>query len=84
MAIIIQIGSATSVDHNDYDLTLDQAAKELFEGRNVIAREFEDYDDDYSFPAVDTLHASNYEGETIEQIVGDLRCFYESFGRTTH
>jgi hypothetical protein len=82
MPIIIEKGTATSVDWNKYDLTLDQAAKELFEGRDVIAREFEDYDDDYSFPDVTVLKAEVFKGESVKDIIEHIRCWYEMFGRT--
>lgn len=82
--IITQSGNATSVDWNQYDLTLEQAAQELHAGRNVIAREFEDYsldDDDYSFPEVVTLQASDYEGWKVEDIIENIRGWNERFGR---
>lgn len=81
--IVIEKGNAVCVDHNDYDLSLTEAAQELFEGRNVIAREFEDYSDEseLSFPEVDNLIASDYTGKSIEQIIESIRGCYESFGR---
>ena len=86
MAIIIEIGNARCVDHNKYDLNTEQAARELAEGRNVIAREYDDYgadDDEYSFPEVDTLLAIDYQGMSIVQIIESIRAYYESFGRAS-
>lgn len=85
MAIIIEKGNAVSVDHNNYDLSLDQAAVELSKGRNVVAREFEDFsldDDDCSFPEVDVLEARDYAGMNTEQIIESIRGYYESFGKS--
>jgi len=81
MSIIITKGSATMVDHNNYDLTLEQAAMELFYGANVIALEYEDFEDEFSFPCTDTLKASDFKGLTHDEIIDKIRCYYESFGR---
>jgi hypothetical protein len=82
-SIIIETDEAVSVDWNNYDLSLEAAAKELSEGRDVVAREFQDYGDEYSMPEVDTLTARDYEGKTIDQIIEMIRGWYESFGRAS-
>jgi hypothetical protein len=82
MSIIIEKGNAVCVDHNNYDLSLDGAAKELYNGNDIIAREFEDFDDDYSFPDVFTLSYRDYEGMTLDEIIESIR-EYESFGRAS-
>lgn len=79
--VIITNGAATSVDWNEYDLSLEDAAKELHEGRNIIAREFEDFTDDFSFPEVDELNAVDYSGKSIDEIIECIRGYYESFGK---
>lgn len=81
MPIIIEKGSATSVDWNNYDLNLTEAAKELLAGRSIIALEHEDYDDDFSFAQVFTIHPEDFISETEDQVIDYLRCYYVSFGR---
>ena len=85
MAIIIELGNATMVDHNNYDLSLDEAAKELSGGRDVIALEFTDYsqDESFEFPQTDVLKAEHYKGKSIDEIIESIRCYYESFGRAS-
>lgn len=80
--IIIEKNNAVSVDWNNYDLSLEEAAIELSEGRNVIAKEFEDYMDDDSFAGVDELLAHDYSGKSKEEIIDMIRGYYESFGRS--
>lgn len=79
--IVIESGSMVSVDWTDYNLSIDDAARYLKEGRNVVAREYYDYseDDDFYDPAVVELEAINYQEKTIDQIIHDLR-EYERFG----
>lgn len=80
--IIIQKGNATSVDWATYDLTTEQAAHELFEGRDVMAREFEYFFDDNSFPGVIRLSSADFIGSSIEDIIESIR-EYERFGRVS-
>lgn len=84
MPIIIEKGSATSVDWTKYELTTEQAAHELFEGRDVMAREFEDFfeEDSFSFPEVMKLSSTDFIGSSVEDIIESIR-EYERFGRAS-
>ena len=80
--IITTIDNATSVDWTEYDLTLDAAAKALFDGKNIIAKEFGDYSSELIEevdPYPDTLEAKYYTGKSLNEIAESLR-YYELFG----
>lgn len=81
--IVIEKGNTTSVDWTNYNLNLDEAARELKNGFNITVREYETFDDDLSFPEVIELDAEDYKHRPISQIRQILSSQYELFGKET-
>lgn len=62
-------GTCTTVDWNEYSLTLDQAVEELHNGNNILALPFPDYsaDEVYDiYPYPDTLYAEDFKNSNKE------------------
>ena len=80
--IIATDGMVTVVDHNNYNLSIDEAAGQLKNKKNVIAVEFPDFGQEYlqsvyQDPVV--LNWQDYFEMEKEQIIEDIR-IYEQFG----
>jgi len=75
-------GTTTVVDHNDYNLTIYEAAEKLMSKEKIIACEYPDYlaeniGDVYPDPEV--LDGRDYEHKSLSIIIEELRA-YAQFG----
>lgn len=75
-------GTATTVDWNEYSLTLEQAVDELHNGNNILALPFPDYStDDWGdlYPDAELLEANHFYGKPQEYITNYLSS-YDKYG----
>ncbi|MBS1635406.1 MAG: hypothetical protein JST26_05740 [Bacteroidetes bacterium] len=72
----------TVVDHNDYDLTIYEAAQKLLDKEKVIAVEYPDYTREHLhevYPDPVVLDWQDYLGMDVEEVMQEIQQ-YEHFG----
>lgn len=80
--MIVTDGTTTVVDHNDYNLTIYEAADRLMNKEKIIACEHPDYlaeDLGNVYPDPEVLDGRDYANKSRSDIVEELRA-YEQFG----